>query len=349
MHCPALAELPPPAGKTGWPWTEESRQLPDVAPDGSSWPKVSIVIPSYNQGRFLEESIRSVLLQGYPDLESIIIDGGSTDESVEIIKRYECWLTYWVSEPDRGQSHGINKGLERSTGQLFNWHNADDMLMPDSLAIMVTAIIKHPDAGSVHGYPIVFDTQSNTESHHHGIFKDKEGFVVSLDWFVNNLKTYCQQGGLMDRLLVLEAGMIDEELHYIMDIDLALRLAFMKLPLYVDKPVVFYRHHPETKSSATEEKALERLIVARKIFNRTDLPPHIYKLRKQSFITAHQFAKKCYIDAEKYGRALWHLLCELVYLPPGEWGVKRGKLFKLIKRTIIKMITKGKRKLPSRR
>src|SRR5262249_7885222 len=92
------------------------------------------VTPSYNQGQFIEETIRSILLQGYPDLEYIIIDGGSTDESVATIKKYEPWLTYWTSERDRGQSHAINKGLAIATGSVFNWLNSDDLLLPSALA-----------------------------------------------------------------------------------------------------------------------------------------------------------------------------------------------------------------------
>lgn len=128
MRCPRLDELPsPPEGKIGWPWTEQSEPLLDKMPDGSDWPRISIVTPSYNQGQFIEETIRSVLLQGYPNLEYIIIDGGSSDNSVEIIKKYEAWISYWVSERDSGQSDAINKGLKKTTGQVMGWLNSDDM------------------------------------------------------------------------------------------------------------------------------------------------------------------------------------------------------------------------------
>ena len=99
-------------------------------PDGRPWPRMSIVTPSYNQGQFIEETIRSVLLQSYPDLEYIVIDGGSTDESVEIIKKYVEWLAFWVSEPDRGQSDAINKGLTISKGDFLAYLNSDDAYRP---------------------------------------------------------------------------------------------------------------------------------------------------------------------------------------------------------------------------
>jgi glycosyltransferase involved in cell wall biosynthesis len=103
-------------------------------PDGQPWPLISIVTPSFNQADFLEETIRSVLLQGYPNLEYFIVDGGSSDGSVEIIKKYEPWLTGWVSEKDRGQSHAINKGFARCTGDLLTFQNSDDYYLSDAFA-----------------------------------------------------------------------------------------------------------------------------------------------------------------------------------------------------------------------
>jgi len=98
-----------------------------------------LITPSFNQGADIEETIRSVLLQGYPNLEYIIIDGGSSDETVDIIKKYAPWITYWVSEPDQGQSDAINKGLARATGEWVNWLNSDDFLLPGALSALVAA------------------------------------------------------------------------------------------------------------------------------------------------------------------------------------------------------------------
>jgi len=156
-----LHDLPkPPAGKTGWPWTEASPQSSEKIPEGSEHLRISIVTPNYNFGHFLEETIRSVLLQGYPNLEYIIIDGGSTDNSVEIIKKYEPWLAYWVSEKDEGITHAINKGMEVASGNWINWLNSDDFLLPGALWRLKEIIEKVPQAQWVSGGRLDVDERS---------------------------------------------------------------------------------------------------------------------------------------------------------------------------------------------
>ena len=145
MRCPLLSELPdPPAGLTGWPWTAEGAQMPDSMEAGTPWPLISIVTPSYNQGEYLEATLRSILLQGYPNLEYIVMDGGSTDGSLAIIRKYEPWLAHWESGPDGGQYAAVQKGFERSTGQIMAWLNSDDMYFPWAVRMAAEAFIHLP-------------------------------------------------------------------------------------------------------------------------------------------------------------------------------------------------------------
>ncbi|MBI5304105.1 MAG: glycosyltransferase [Chloroflexi bacterium] len=154
QNVPRLTELPPPPpGKTGWPWTEECEHLND-----DTLPRVSIVTPSFNQGAFIEETIRSVLLQGYPNLEYIIIDGGSTDDTIAIIRKYERWLAYWVSEPDCGQVDAVDKGWAKSSGTILAYINSDDTYLPNALANVMLAFAENPGAAAVCGSELVIDT-----------------------------------------------------------------------------------------------------------------------------------------------------------------------------------------------
>ena len=321
-RCPTIKDLPPPPeGKTGWPWTEQSKPLPDTTADGQQWPKISIITPSYNQGKFIEECIRSVLLQGYPNLEYIIIDGGSMDETVDVIRKYEPWLAYWESKPDRGQSHAINKGLEKSTGKLFNWHNSDDVLTPDSLSTMASAIIKYPQAGYVHGFRVLIDYKSVIQPGNEPARSDKISFLPELTTAISTLQSGYQPGCLMDRQLAVEVGMVDENLHYIMDVDILLRIALVKTPVYISFPAVYLRVYPDIKSLQwNSQRAKERIYVANKIFSRTDLPGSIKRLKRQCLATAHRFAWRCYGEARMYPLALWHLLLDIFYSPRNGWG-----------------------------
>jgi len=131
-----IAELPPPpSGRNGWPWTEETDPVVYSEPPRTGvWPKLTIVCPSFLQGGFIEETIRSVLLQNYPRLEFIVMDGSSDDETPAILRKYARWLAFWESTPDRGQSHALNKGYARATGELHGWINSDDYYLPGAFA-----------------------------------------------------------------------------------------------------------------------------------------------------------------------------------------------------------------------
>jgi glycosyltransferase involved in cell wall biosynthesis len=129
-------------------WLNQSPAFPGT---DKSFPKLTIITPSYNQGKYLERTILSILNQNYPNLEYIIIDGGSQDESVDIIRKYEKYLAYWVSEKDRGQVDALNKGLARATGEWISFQNSDDVYFPDTFTIFQKAVQKHPTSDLVYG------------------------------------------------------------------------------------------------------------------------------------------------------------------------------------------------------
>jgi glycosyltransferase involved in cell wall biosynthesis len=151
---------PPPPNRFGWPWTEIDPPLSPVRLDGSPWPRISVVTPSFNQADYLEETIRSVLGQNYPNTELIIIDGGSTDASIDIIHKYEEWISYWVSEEDDGQSHAINRGFRRSTGRWVGWQNSDDTYASKTFAAVGQADLMYPEADILYGETWLTDSDN---------------------------------------------------------------------------------------------------------------------------------------------------------------------------------------------
>ena len=215
-----LSDLPtPPKGRKGWPWTEESKILPPKMADGSEWPRISIVTPSYNQGQFIEKTIRSVLLQGYPNIEYVIIDGGSKDGSVEIIKKYEPWLSYWVSEKDGGQSEAINTGFAKTNGKILAWLNSDDYYLPNALTVP-GSFSWEERIGAIVGI-------GHTVSLNEEILctnKPKElTFEAFLDWM--NDSDFLQPSCFMSRKAWLECGPLDCSLNYCMDVKLWLDIS----------------------------------------------------------------------------------------------------------------------------
>ncbi len=205
-----------------------------------NYPKVTIVTPSYNQGAFLENTILSVLNQDYSNIEYIIIDGGSTDGSVDIIKKYEDKLQYWISEHDNGQCHAINKGFERASGQVFNWVNSDDILMPSAVKIAVNYMVNNPDIGMVYGDRIVVDGKGN--------FLD----LIQLPSFSERWMMYNwyipQETVFFRRRFWLEVGGLNVKLHYYLDYDLWVRLNKVTQLYHIPFVMGAYRKHPSAKT-----------------------------------------------------------------------------------------------------
>lgn len=331
MKCPRLIDLPPPpAGNAGWPWTEESDNA-EWLRTRTEWPRVSIVMPSYNQSAFIEESIRSVLLQGYPNLEFFLYDASSCDGSIEIIKKYGAWFTYWVSEKDRGQSDAINKGLGKSTGMFFNWQNSDDILTPCSLFKAVNALLEHPEASHVQGYVHLIYANGKLHSSTESNKELPVRLMQNLGDLVANLKAGIQPGCLMDRELVVSLGGIDESMHFTMDMDILLRLSIVKPPLYIHEKLVDYRLHLDTKTHNvwSRERRFEKLKIVKKLFKMPQAQKYISR-RREAMSTAHRYAAHCAWMSEDIPAFFCHLLMDIAWTPLKDWP-KRRAIFHFIR------------------
>lgn len=211
--------------------------------------KLSIITPSFNQGRFLEETILSVLNQGYEPLEYIIIDGGSTDESVSIIRRYEDRLAYWVSEKDRGQVHAINKGLEQATGDILAFINSDDVYLPGAFNAVINHFVDHPKSDWVCGDTIMFGEGHETQVIHARV---PQSAAHCLSWAYRAP----QPGHFWKRELVSSG--FQERWNYDFDHDMYVRLLLAGHKCeYIPLPMAGYRLHEVSKTVAEGHRQLE--------------------------------------------------------------------------------------------
>lgn len=208
----------------------------------NSLPRITVVTPSYNQDAYLERTICSVLDQGYPNLEYIIIDGGSTDRSVEIIQRYAKHLAYWVSESDNGQTSAINKGLQRATGEWVAWQNSDDIYYPGAFHDLAAAAQNYPQAGLIIGNMMLIDERDHplrdivyVKPSYRGLLA--EGMVLA------------NQSAFWRRDIHQQIGLLDETLHYAFDYEWFLRLVEHSKTAHVDRIWGALRLHGETKTS----------------------------------------------------------------------------------------------------
>ena len=227
--------------------------------DGRPWPKISIVTPSFNQVDYLEETIRSILLQGYPNLEYLVMDGGSTDGSREIIHKYRQWLTHWVSEPDNGQSSAINKGLRCITGEVFNWINSDDALQPHALKTVAEAFRLNPDRLMAGGVLYRYEDARGEQ-----VLQQDNVELRQMVEFWNNTASFHQPGIFIPMHLMKQAGLLDEGLDYAFDYDLFCRLLSFAKVDYVKQPVAMYRIHPTSKSESKGHQFLPEVYAVSK-------------------------------------------------------------------------------------
>ncbi len=263
-----LADLPtPPLGKTGWPWTIAAPPLPPSPPDANHWPRISIVTPSFNQADYLEETLRSVLLQGYPNLQTLIIDGASADATRDILARYEPFLDYVVSERDRGQSHALNKGLARADGDLIGWQNSDDFYATGALRQAAESWLAMGKPDVLFGQCHLVDSDSHITGSYPTTPFDMHRMFPYANMF--NQSMFIAASRLLE-----DAYPIDEDFHHCMDYELFWRLILKGCRFeYVPQIDAFFRLHSQAKGSTQNDVAArEFFAIYQMLHRRPDLP-----------------------------------------------------------------------------
>jgi glycosyltransferase involved in cell wall biosynthesis len=216
-------------------------------------PLVSILTPSYNQGRFLEETIQSVLSQDYPYLEYIIVDGASTDGSVEIIQRYASQLAWWVSEPDQGQTDAINKGFAHAHGEVLAWLNSDDTYQHGAITQAIESLHAHPEAAMVYADANLIDEQGKVIGH----FPSRQ---TNLKKLLRGSVHIPQQTTFFWARVWQQVGPLDTSFQFAMDYDLWVRLAKLAPLVYTPRLWANFRLHGDGKSVTMDDRCYPEMI-----------------------------------------------------------------------------------------
>lgn len=222
-------------------------------------PRISIVIPSLDQGRFVEETIRSIVEQRWPDLELIVIDGGSTDETLDIIRRYAPSIAYWVSEPDHGQADGINKGLRKASGDIVTWFSADDVYKDGIFAAVAEAWRRNQNA--IYAAPVAnFYTGGQKK-----VIRPRGLSVENVVQYWTGRSLWHDPGLFWSRAVIDAAGELDVSLRYAFDYDYLVRALQHASVAYVDHVAAGFRLHRQSKTiSQTEQMMAETGAVSRR-------------------------------------------------------------------------------------
>ncbi|MCL5292010.1 MAG: glycosyltransferase [Actinobacteria bacterium] len=209
----------------------------------SNKPLVSITTPSFNQGKFIEDTIKSVLEQDYPNIEYIVVDGGSTDNTLDILKRYEDRLI-WISEPDEGQSDAINKGFKMAKGEIIAWLNSDDIYMPGAISTAVDFLVKRPDVVMVYGEGYTIDEHGENR----GRFPATQKFNL---WLLIHMWDYILQPTTFFRKEALfHVGLLNKDLHWCMDWDLWIRIGKRFKVVGIPKYLAYARVYDDNKTES---------------------------------------------------------------------------------------------------
>jgi glycosyltransferase involved in cell wall biosynthesis len=268
-------------------------------------PLVSIVTPSLNQGAFLEETIVSVLEQDYPNLEYLVVDGGSTDGSVEVIRRYSDGLAWWTSKPDRGQAAALNEGFRRARGDYLGWLCSDDTLLPGAVSRLVAVLQRDPALVLAYGDAVYSDARS-----------ERKHAARSGPWdparMVRHAQVPNQQpASLYTRRGWEAAGPLDEDAWYYLDLQFTIRLAGVGEGVHVSEPVATYRIHPAGKSTGQPLRKAEDALRCADRFVASDLVPEalrphtragrasLYRIAGDNFYAALELgrARRAYVRA----------------------------------------------------
>lgn len=246
----------------------------------TDFPRITVVTPSFNQAAYLERTICSVLDQGYPNLEYIIVDGGSTDGSIDIIRRYADRLAWWVSEPDRGQTDAINKGLRRATGDWVAWQNSDDIYYPGAFHDLSTAATKYPQAGLIIGDMMLIDE-------HDRPLRDIRYVKPSYKALLAEGMVLTNQSAFWRRRVHEDIGLMAEDLHCSFDYEWFLRLTGHTKGVHVGRIWGALRLHGDTKTSLLTQRFQEE---NQRILEGREMPSwqkKLYKIRRLARMLGH--------------------------------------------------------------
>ncbi|GJQ52966.1 MAG: glycosyl transferase [Anaerolineaceae bacterium] len=260
-------------------------------------PLVSIITPSFNQARYLEQTIQSVLRQDHPRIEHIVVDGASTDGSVEIIKKYADKLAWWVSEKDSGQADAINKGLARAAGEIVAWLNSDDYYLPGAVSAAVKLFEENPDVVLVYGNMLAVDERGNpfnTLTYKQLTMQDLLCFQI-----------IGQPAVFFRREVLSKAGMLDPTFHFLLDHHLWIRIAQHGRILHVDQTWAAARYHAEAKNRAkAAEFGREAFRILAWAESQPKLGEAIRPVERRARASAHRVDARYLLDGGKSASAL---------------------------------------------